>query len=192
MKAVFDPAPPWEGARREFLILWHGCTHLDSEGVGAGIDLTRSRTNLDFGRGFYTTTLRRQAVHWAVRRFDSRFVAKLNNWPVVLRFTVRRAELAELKSMSFVLAAYEHEDYWSLVQHCRRSRAGKVNDHLGPVSDDGHWYDAVSGPVVADWRQRAALIGMDQVSFHTQSAVALLDGAIRSGSAERYECDINL
>jgi len=190
--AVFDPAPPWKAGRCEILTLWHGCTRLDSEGMSAGIDLTRSRLNLDFGRGFYTTTLRRQAVHWAIRRFDSRFVSKIDNWPVVLRFAIRRVELTELKSLSFVLAGYQNEDYWSLVQHCRGSRPGNMNDHLGPVTDDGQWYDAVSGPVVADWRQRAALIGMDQISFHTKSAMALLNGAITSGKTERYECQSNL
>jgi hypothetical protein len=185
-RAVFDRAPPWEPNRSEVIMLWHGCTALDRIGVESGLNLLNSRGDLDFGRGFYTTTLRRQAMHWAIRRFDSRHVVKRNNQPAVLRFAVPRRQLARLQSLSFVLAGYENEDYWSFVQHCRQSRGKKRNDHRGPVNEDGDWYDIVSGPVVADWKQRAAFMNMDQMSFHTKQAIALLNAAIKSSDPGRY------
>jgi hypothetical protein len=190
MAKVLNRAPAWTPDRCLWVVLWHGCTDLDRHGIEeqGGVDLAFSRLDLDFGRGFYTTTLRRQAQHWAVRRYDSRNVEKVNNQPVVLRFGLRRFELAALRSLHFVLAGYDDTDYWSLVQHCRTSKAGKgavpalVNDHGGPTEEMGNrWFDVVSGPVVADWRQRAALQGMDQISFHTNAAVELLNDALISG-----------
>jgi len=122
-------------------------------------------------------------------------MVRANNKPVVIRFKIARAELAQLTSLSFTLAEYEADDYWSLVQHCRKSRraVGKkaevVLDHGGPMLEDGReWFDVISGPVVADWRQRAAFAGMDQISFHTSNAIGLLNGALLSGDAERYLC----
>jgi hypothetical protein len=197
MARVLNRAPDWMPERCHFAVPWHGCTNLDRRGIeeAHGVDLAFSRLDLDFGRGFYMTTLRRQAEHWAVRRFDSRNVEKMNNQPVVLRFRLSRFELAQLRSLHFVLAGYDDEDYWSLVQHCRTSKAARgaapavINDHGGPIHEIGHWwFDMVSGPVVADWKQRAVLQGMDQFSFHTNAGVALLNDAVLSGDPERYSC----
>jgi hypothetical protein len=47
------------------LILYHG-SNQDFDAV----DLSKSRDKRDFGRGFYTTTLREQAEDWAEALFD--------------------------------------------------------------------------------------------------------------------------
>ena len=47
------------------LILYHG-----SNSNFDVIDLLKSKDKRDFGRGFYTTTLREQAEDWAVVLFD--------------------------------------------------------------------------------------------------------------------------
>jgi hypothetical protein len=96
--------------------------------------------------------------------------------------------LDKLLSLHFVLGDYANEDYWSLVQHCRRSvpadpvggRAAVIHDHR---RIPGGWYDFVSGPVAAFWGQRAAMNNADQVSFHTRAGVALLNALIKSGRA---------
>jgi len=99
----------------------------------------------------------------------------------VLRFRVRRYTrtprlgplddgLDQLVSLQFVRGGYDAQDYWSLVQHCRKSAPadpltgtpGVVNDHRRPPNG---WYQLVSGPVAAFWKQRALMAGSDQFSF---------------------------
>jgi hypothetical protein len=187
---LLNPAPAWNPDRSSHLVLWHGCTGNDRLGIEKhGIELSRSRLALDFGRGFYTTTLERQARHWAwIRYFDPRSNRK-NNQPVVLRFNLLREDLAKLQSLSFVRAAYDGLDFWSFVQHCRQSTEpdpntaspGTVHDHRGPVYEMGYWYDLVSGPAAAFWEQRAAMADADQFSFHTASGIACLNALIHKG-----------
>lgn len=192
-RGVLNRAPLWK-LTCDTITLWHGCTDADRRGIEQnGIDLSLSRPDLDFGRGFYTTTLQRQAQHWAVRRYESRFVSRSNNRPVILQFTVSRINIAKLVSLSFINGRYENEDYWSLVQYCRQSKAAKngrlavIHDHHGPITEGkNHWYDMICGPVVADWKQRATLHDMDQFSFHTKAAVKILNDVIQSGDVEKY------
>ncbi|MGA2583085.1 MAG: DUF3990 domain-containing protein [Tepidisphaeraceae bacterium] len=195
MAALLNEAPDWDGDKAKYVVLWHGCTDVDRQSIETtGIDLSKSRVNLDFGRGFYTTTRQRQAEHWAVKCFDRPSVVKQDNGPVTLRFRVERAKLASLLSLHFVLANYESEDYWSFVQHCRQSRPSKhgkpaeIHDHRGPVKErGGNWYDLVYGPVVADWKQRMAFMDVDQASFQTIAAVELLNAMIQSKDKEKYQ-----
>lgn len=158
----------------------------------SGIDLSRCVVNTDFGRGFYTTTLERQARHWAWIRFyswRSKNPTATGNQPVTLRFRVRRYSMVRSKSplnrgldsltsLTFVRGDYQNEDYWSLVQHCRQSTTDLVHDHKRSPSG---WYDLVSGPVAAFWEQRVAMNDSDQFSFHTEAAVRLLNALIQKG-----------
>lgn len=207
MMKILNAAPPWKADRSEYIILWHGCTTFDRISLETkGIDLSRCRTDADFGRGFYTTTLERQARQWAWSRYYDSLVdpAQANqpgNRPVVLQFKVRRFGLKprqgdlddgidKLSSLCFVRRDYENDDYWSFVQHCRRSepggssgkRAGVIHDH---GRCPGGWYDVVSGPVAAFWEQRVSMDGADQVSFHTRKAIRLLNELLRNGKASR-------
>jgi len=179
MPTILNPAPPWQPDRSEFIILWHGCTVFDKDEIEQyGIDLKKCRVNADFGRGFYTTTLERQARHWAWHRYyewQGNNPGKPGNRPVVLRFRVKRygrEGLDELSSLQFVLGDYDNEDFWSLVQHCRQSTAQTINDHKRLP---GGWYDIVCGPVAAFWTQRVAMNGADQFSFHENGAIVLND-----------------
>ena len=59
---LLHAAPPWKPDLSEYVILWHGCTVVAKNHIEAhGIDLARCAVDTDFGRGFYTTTLQRQA-----------------------------------------------------------------------------------------------------------------------------------
>ena len=49
----------------ERIILFHGSNFDFDE-----IDLSKSRDKRDFGKGFYTTTLREQAEDWAEVQYD--------------------------------------------------------------------------------------------------------------------------
>lgn len=54
------------------LIVYHGTTY-DFK----SIELTKSRNRRDFGRGFYTTILKTQAIEWGVPAFTERKSAVL-------------------------------------------------------------------------------------------------------------------
>jgi hypothetical protein len=200
---ILNPAPLWQSDLSDYVILWHGCTAFDKDAIEAnGIDPTIGRVNVDFGRGFYTTTLERQARQWAWNRFfewQAKNPSVTGNQPVVLRFRVRRygvksrrsvlnKGLDQLLSLAFVLGDYNSENYWSLVQHCRQSVPGDpakgivevVNGHRRPPTG---WYEMVSGPVAAFWEQRVAMDGADQFSFH-QTGVDLLNALITQGKGK--------
>jgi len=84
-----------------------------------------------------------------------------------------------------VLGDYDDERFWSLVQYCRQSPTGATRTHLHPKRAHG-WYDIVTGPVADFWRQRSTMRQADQVSFHTTSAVNLLNTLIRGGNSDDF------
>lgn len=187
-------APDWKPDLSEYLELWHVTTALDRSKIETGIDLAMSAVDTDFGRGFYTTTVERQARLWAWDKFyrwQTKNTLGTGNPPVVLKFRVRWYSSASsgpspdrewgidrLNNLAFVRGEYDHEDYWSLVQHCRQSTLGSINDHRRWQNG---WYDCVSGPVAAFWEQRVAMVDADQYSFHTDDAIAILNDLVKSG-----------
>ena len=191
---ILNPAPPWGPPRSDRVVLWHGCTAFDKDAIErSGIDLKFCAADTDFGRGFYTTTLERQARQWAWNRFYKlqKGDPKTKNYPVVLRFRVRRYSvsktspaldcgLADLESLAFVIGDYNNDDFWSLVQHCRQSTPGNDHDHKKEPSG---WYDLVSGPVAAFWDQRVAMDDADQFSFHV-GGIAILNALIDQGKGK--------
>lgn len=199
-------APPWQPDLSEFVILWHGCTTDDKDRIEQNaIDLSYCAVDTDFGRGFYTTTLERQARQWAWDRFfdwQAKNPRRTGNQPAILRFRVRRFGksargtkltcedgLDELDSLSFVIGDFDNADYWSLVQHCRQSTpadpaagtAQIIHDHKH--RRNGGWYELVSGPVAAFWTQRVAMDDADELSFH-QVGVDLLNALIDQGKGK--------
>ena len=197
---LLDPAPAWDRPGhpqnfREYHLLWHGCTSWDLNQIKSNtvilIDPRAGRTDVDFGQGFYTTSVKRQARHWAWKRYYKISAGTTGPpgvpfQPVVLRFRVPLAALAALESLHFVLGDYDDERFWSLVQHCRQSPPNAANTHLHPTRPDG-WYDMVVGPVADFWRQRSTMRQADQVSFHTQVAVKPLNDLIKSGSSADFD-----
>ena len=196
-----NPAPLWVPAHRsEYVVLWHGCTQAARENIEAhGIDLAHCAVATDFGRGFYTTTLERQARDWAWKQATNtqkRNRGAAGTSPVLLRFRVRRYTRAPrtgplddgldaLAALQFVRGDYDADDYWSLVQHCRQSRPADpasgapevAHDHRRPPTG---WYQLVCGPVAAFWEQRITMSGADQFSFH-EGGTYLLDALVARG-----------
>lgn len=183
---ILDPAPRWTGSRSSSVILWHGCLSKHRDGIEQkGINLQVCRASADFGRGFYTTTLRLQAEIWAwklVKALGVNDRRLKGNRPVVLRFHLSRVNLGELLSLHFTLGGRDNDDYWSLVQHCRRSTPSALRDHHVPGLG---WYDVVTGPVAAFWEDRVAMQGADQISFHSSRAVKLLNGLIKGSLGQK-------
>jgi hypothetical protein len=182
---LLHPAPNWQPPLSRYVVLWHGCTDSDRASIEQqGVNPAFGKIDTDFGRGFYTTSLRRQAEQWAWLRY---FDQKRASPPVVLWFRILRRSLARMDFLGFVRGDYRYDDYWSLVQHCRQSLPANARDHAGPHQG---WYDVVMGPVAAMWRQRVAMLGADQTSFHTKRAAKLLTDAMNSGDPHAYGSQI--
>jgi hypothetical protein len=190
---ILYPARAWQPARSRFVSLYHGCTGDDRLNMEAnGIQVSGCRVDTDFGRGFYMTTLRRQARQWAWIRYYSPGVRRSGNQPVILRFLVEREVLGKCCSLQFVRGDFNSLDFWSLVQHCRSSTTSSIRHHErstgSRTATSGDWYDTVSGPVAAFWDPRVAMQGADQLSFHTQPAVdSVLMPLMRSSGKDSYE-----
>lgn len=184
--ATAGTVPPRWRILNTHVDLWHGCLATDAQNTQAnGIDLTRSRNGLDFGRGFYTTTDRDRAVRRARRKHAYLFPAvRAATRPSVLRFRVPLEHLARLESLMFVRGDAGHNAFWSFVHHCRRGSGGAPRAHLHStraVPED--WYDVVCGPIAAVWppEGREALPDSDQFSFHTRAGIARLNRVIIAG-----------
>jgi hypothetical protein len=164
------PSPGWSN---QHLILYHGTLDLHLASIRAGINLAAAPTwrLLDFGRGFYGTTLEGQARAWA-RRLAGRHIASPAVRPAVVRFVLPRDALASLEAVWFVRGARKAYDFWSLIEYCRGGGAAH-----GRGTRAG-WYDVAIGPVVASVRRRATVPNSDQVSFHTPRAAALLNAGV--------------
>ena len=108
------------------LILYHGSTvKIDR------IDLTKSRSKLDFGRGFYTTASYEQACRWSEIKYDR---AKSNNVSkVVSKYLISNLEGLAIKE--FPTADLEWLEY-------------VVNNRQGLATGD--YYDIVIGPIAND------------------------------------------
>jgi hypothetical protein len=153
------------------LRLYHGTTaDAARDIVRNGVAISRGTARRDFGRGFYTTTLQRQARNWAYEVAGERGAVAA----AVVRLDIARDSLATLATLAFVRGDFHASDYWSFVVHCRSG----ATDH-GRINCMHGMYDVVVGPVAAYWQQRAALYDSDQFSFHTAAAEAALNGSAR-------------
>jgi len=136
------------------------------------VDMSKSKYRRDFGRGFYTTTIKEQAESWAQAVFDryggeGKFVYEFE-FEVDNSLNIKRFETANKQWLEFVAA----------------------NRNGGGVC---HGFDAVTGPVANDKTNRTialyiagiytvdVALGLlkhnklnDQVSFHTERALSFL------------------
>jgi hypothetical protein len=159
---LFAP-PPW---RNQDIVVYHGTADIYVSALTSGaVSVTKGRPGTDFGPGFYTTTLVRQAHTWAAQIS----AAKPGTSPAVIAFTLKRDALSGLQGLAFVRGDFYADDFWSLIHYCR----GGATDHArsGPSS----YYDVVYGPVAAFWNQRMAIVDADQISFHTPAAERVLN-----------------
>lgn len=91
-------------------------------------DVNHSRNNLDFGRGFYVTTMRHQAINYAQRFLRRAKKAFLNE------YELKEFELANLRVLQF--EAYD--DSWlDFVMACRNGDVGESWDVvMGGIAND--------------------------------------------------------
>jgi hypothetical protein len=160
---MLDPPPPWTN---QPIVLYHGTLDVHASHIlQSGINVGSGTLGKDFGRGFYTTTVRQQADDWAWKLSRQSGGKK----PAVLEIYIDRNALADLETLAFVRGERDADDFWSLVAHCRSG----ADDHGRP--EPTAYYDVVIGPVAAFWEQRATMMGADQISFHTRRAEEVLN-----------------
>ncbi len=178
--------PPAWNQQNTHAVLWHGTIRTAADDIQAnGIDLTRGRHGLDFGRGFYTTTARRQAGEWAWTKYRNLpRASRAATTPALVKFRVPLDALAALNSLMFVRGDARHDAFWAFVYHCRNSTAAAPRSHLHPgrVAPDD-WYDVVCGPLAATWPPdgRTTIPDSDQFGFHTAASAAMLNNTIGAG-----------
>jgi hypothetical protein len=158
-----DPPPRWTNGP---LTLYHGTVFTRYlEMVREGVRVDRGRKRTDFGRGFYATADRDQALRWATRR-----TVHDEDRAVVAFASLSRDLLASLHCLFFIRGHEGAEDFWSFVTHCRRG----AETH-GRAGDAAPMYDIVVGPVARNYKRRVAYEEMDQIGFHTPAAEAVLN-----------------
>ena len=151
-------------------MVYHGTVDTFATAIVAGpIRVALGKPNTDFGPGFYTTTLKRQAHMWGAQISATR----PGTSPAVVEITIQRDELAKLESLAFVRGDFDADDYWGLIHHCRKGAL----DH-GRAAPR-FYYDVVYGPVAAFWNQKMTILNADQLSFHTPAAESLLNVSAR-------------
>jgi hypothetical protein len=149
------------------MILYHG-SNQDFDSV----DLSKAKNRRDFGKGFYTTTIREQALQWGYNMFN-RFGGN-----GIFLYEFDFSPSAELKSRLFSNICDEWFDF---------ILSNRVSDVLQ------HDFDFIQGPVANDktvltitgfidglFTREEAMTRLryaksnDQVSLHTQRAVSQL------------------
>ena len=164
---IVFPPPKWSN---QDIIVYHGTVDTFAPMIVSGpVLVSKGKPNTDFGPGFYTTTLKRQAQMWAAQISAT----QPGTNPAVIEITINRHSLASLDTIAFVRGDFDADDYWSLIHHCRKGAL----DHgrVPPLA----CYDVVYGPVAAFWNQRMSIADADQISLHTTAAEAVLNVSVR-------------
>lgn len=156
------------------LRLWHGTTVPAAQAIiGEGPSVTASRDSLDFGRGFYLTTRQSQAISWARRQ-----ALRRGEEPAVVEWTMDYEDFSNCPKLSFAEGGSTAQDFWEFVTANRRL----CSPHRSPPRG---YFEVVVGPVANNYMTRQVRLDMDQISFHTETALALLNTAPMRGYAIR-------
>ncbi|MDR2496037.1 MAG: DUF3990 domain-containing protein [Tannerellaceae bacterium] len=99
------------------------------------IDLSKSENLRDFGRGFYTTTIREHAIAWARRQALRR---KANPILTEFDFLVDAFDIEDFKTLRFDKPSREWVEFVLL---------NRDPNETHPAHD----YDIVEGPIADDW-----------------------------------------
>jgi hypothetical protein len=173
---------------RKTLTLYHGTipAHAEAMLTDQTIKFEACARRSDFGQGFYTTSVLEQARDWA----DKRTKREVGGGPgTVLKVDVEVDQLAALRLRAFAMAAESDPNgYWEFVRWHRSERQSTEPQGANDV------YDVVIGPVAASGakpetppngvrRARSAKTevwtGYDQISFHTERALQLINNRLQ-------------
>jgi hypothetical protein len=152
---------PWSDQN---ILLYHGTSDRWTASILRAVDLRQAQPLTDFGRGFYTTTKLDQARRWA-----NNVARTWGGSATVIEFDIERSALAQLECLFFIRSDTLAVDFWSFVQYCKTIQC----DHRRRYTPG--YYDIVAGPVPGDWKKQSVIRDSDQVSFHTDAAVDVLN-----------------
>ena len=143
-------------------------------------DLKHSRSDVDFGKGFYVTPLRDQAVKWC-GKFKRR-----GKQGIVTTFEFEENAQENLKILKF--DSYS-EEWLDFIVACRRGIPHKYDIVEGPMAVDtiyNYIQNYLDGKIsrAAFWELAKFKYPTHQISFHTISA---LDTLTFVGSEAVYE-----
>lgn len=131
-------------------------------------DIIHSRTNVDFGRGFYTTPLLEQAQKWCMKFKDK------NRDAIVNRFNFDESAFEKCKILKF---DYYSEDWLDFVLNCRsRKNKSDYDIVIGGVANDKVFntvelfFDGLIDKNEAIKRLRYEQPNL-QIAFRTQSVI---------------------
>lgn len=150
------------------MIVYHGTNRNFDK-----IDLTKSKDNRDFGKGFYTTSLPEQASHWARNlylRYDGEGC-------YVKCYTFIEVESLKIKKFDEM-----NSDWLEFVKNCR-TNGGTPHDYdivIGPVANDNTMRTIalyISGIYTTTQaiEQLRFFKTNNQISFHTERALDCLN-----------------
>jgi hypothetical protein len=126
------------------------------------------KRRLDFGPGFYVTTLLDQAIGWANRNYRIEMHKRRPSQPIspaaVIRFRVSRNAFAQQQDLVFT-DPEGGEAFFAFTTHCRSG--------LNPAEGREAHYDMVAGPLLA-WPNAVTIPRKDQIGFHTKEALKIL------------------
>jgi hypothetical protein len=120
------PPPAGDGER---VTLYHGTLESAVPSMLSGVDLRYAQANQDVGRGFYTTTLERQAVAWA---YKSASKSATLTMPAVIAFEVGLSAQSKLDTLSFVRADFDAERYCDTWPAKARGKDARVRVQSSP------------------------------------------------------------
>jgi len=149
------------------MILYHGSNQSFNN-----VDLAKSKDKRDFGKGFYTTTIREQALQWGYNMFN-RFGGE-----GIFLYEFDFSPSSDLKSKQFSEISGEWFDFILL------NRTSNVLQHnfdfvQGPVAND-KTIITITGFIDGLFTKKEAMRRLrysktnDQISLHTGNAVSLL------------------
>ena len=149
------------------MILYHGSNH-DFNSV----DLSKSKDRRDFGKGFYTTTLKEQARQWGYTMFN-RFGGE-----GIFIYEFEFSPSVDLLSKHFPEISDEWFDF--ILENRTKSGLQHNFDFIqGPVANDKIFL-TITGFIDGIFSKEEAMRRLrynksnDQVSFHTEKAISLL------------------
>jgi len=149
------------------MILFHGSNHDFNN-----IDLSKSKDRRDFGKGFYTTTIKEQAQQWGYNMFN-----RLGGDGIFL-YEFEFSPSSDLLSKQFP----EITDEWFDFILLNRTLGGTQHNYdflQGPVADDKTFL-TITGFIDGIFSKEEAMQRLrysksnDQVSLHTEKAVSCI------------------
>lgn len=158
--------PSTAGVMDEAVTFFHGTNRRGGNQIRAqGIDLTRSRYNTDFGRGFYLSESRSTAESAARRLYG--------NDIDVIEFSIPRTQIERMHGLHFSDVTAD----WADFVRFHRSHSPRILMHGGRA------FDMVSGPMFRRMGRHGevrAWPNLHQLSIHTDLAVEVFNrGMIR-------------